>query len=41
MKFSNSNARGSKKRFKVEGKVWFGKNGFILIKVFGEDRWKE
>jgi len=28
MKFSNSNARGHQKRFKVEGKVWFGNRGF-------------
>jgi hypothetical protein len=28
MNFSNSNARGSKKRFKVECKVWFGNKWF-------------
>jgi hypothetical protein len=28
MKFLNSNARGDKKRFKVEGKVWFGNKWF-------------
>ncbi len=28
MNFSNSNARGDRKRFKVEGKVWFGNKWF-------------
>jgi CRISPR-associated protein Cmr6 len=37
MKFSNSNARGDKKRFKVEGKVWFGNKGFYSGNVVIED----
>jgi CRISPR-associated protein Cmr6 len=37
MKFLNSNARGDKKRFKVEGKVWFGNKGFYSGNVVIED----
>jgi len=41
MRFSNSNARGDRKRFKIEGKVWFGNKWFHSDNVFEEDSSEE